>query len=83
MFMPRQANMRINQMVAHKLGIPDNKVVHNIERYGNTTAATRSASVTRLGVPPLWGAGSTEPVSPARRRKRLTVALPTPNRSAS
>jgi 3-oxoacyl-[acyl-carrier-protein] synthase III len=40
LFVPHQANMRINQMVAQKLGIPENKTVHNIERYGNTTAAT-------------------------------------------
>ena len=35
-----QANMRINQYVAETLGIPDDKLVHNIDRYGNTTAAT-------------------------------------------
>jgi 3-oxoacyl-[acyl-carrier-protein] synthase-3 len=40
LFVPHQANMRINQMVAAKLGIPEDKTVHNIERYGNTTAAT-------------------------------------------
>jgi 3-oxoacyl-[acyl-carrier-protein] synthase-3 len=40
LFVPHQANMRINQMVAQKLGIPEDRVVHNIERYGNTTAAT-------------------------------------------
>jgi 3-oxoacyl-[acyl-carrier-protein] synthase-3 len=40
LFVPHQANMRINQMVAAKLGIPEDRVVHNIERYGNTTAAT-------------------------------------------
>ena len=40
LFVPHQANMRINQFVAGKLGIPDDKVVHNIEKYGNTTAAT-------------------------------------------
>jgi 3-oxoacyl-[acyl-carrier-protein] synthase-3 len=39
-FVPHQANMRINQMVAQKLGIPADRVCHNIERYGNTTAAT-------------------------------------------
>ena len=39
-FVPHQANMRINQMVAAKLGIPADRVCHNIERYGNTTAAT-------------------------------------------
>ena len=37
---PHQANMRINQFVAHKLGYPQEKVWHNIQRYGNTTAAT-------------------------------------------
>lgn len=40
LFVPHQANMRINELVARKLGIPSNRVVHNIERYGNTTAAT-------------------------------------------
>jgi 3-oxoacyl-[acyl-carrier-protein] synthase-3 len=35
-----QANMRINQFVAKHLELPDEKVVHNIQRYGNTTAAT-------------------------------------------
>ncbi len=40
LFVPHQANMRINQAVAEKLGIPHDRVVHNIERYGNTTAAT-------------------------------------------
>lgn len=40
LFIPHQANMRINQMVAMRLELPDEKVVHNIEKYGNTTAAT-------------------------------------------
>jgi 3-oxoacyl-[acyl-carrier-protein] synthase-3 len=40
LFVPHQANMRINQVVAARLGIADDRVVHNIERYGNTTAAT-------------------------------------------
>lgn len=35
-----QANMRINEYCAKQLGIPSEKVIHNIERYGNTTAAT-------------------------------------------
>jgi 3-oxoacyl-[acyl-carrier-protein] synthase-3 len=35
-----QANLRINQYVATQLGLPDEKLYHNIERYGNTTAAT-------------------------------------------
>ncbi len=40
LLVPHQANMRINQMVAMRLGLPAEKVVHNIEKYGNTTAAT-------------------------------------------
>jgi len=35
-----QANKRINEYCAKQLGIPPEKVLHNIERYGNTTAAT-------------------------------------------
>jgi len=40
LFVPHQANMRINQFVAQQLGLPEEKLVHNIQRYGNTTAAT-------------------------------------------
>jgi 3-oxoacyl-[acyl-carrier-protein] synthase-3 len=40
LFVPHQANMRINQLVAMKLNLPQEKIVHNIDRYGNTTAAT-------------------------------------------
>ena len=37
---PHQANMRIIEAVARRMGIPKEKVMINIERYGNTTAAT-------------------------------------------
>ncbi len=37
---PHQANLRINQFVAQALEIDDAKVVNNIDRYGNTTAAS-------------------------------------------
>ncbi len=40
LFVFHQANLRINQFLAQHLGIPDEKLVHNIQRYGNTTAAT-------------------------------------------
>ena len=40
LFVFHQANMRINQYIQNTLGIPDEKIVHNIQRYGNTTAAT-------------------------------------------
>lgn len=35
-----QANLRIVEAVAKQLGLPPEKVPHNIERYGNTTAGT-------------------------------------------
>jgi len=37
---PHQANDRISLMVAKFLGIPVEKVVRNIDRIGNTTAAS-------------------------------------------
>lgn len=40
LFFFHQANLRINQYVADQLGIPPERVVHNIQRFGNTTAAT-------------------------------------------
>jgi len=40
LFCFHQANMRVNQYVQNQLGIPEHKIVHNIQRYGNTTAAT-------------------------------------------
>lgn len=40
LLLPHQANLRINQKVAATLGIPESKVVNNIQKYGNTTAAT-------------------------------------------
>ncbi len=35
-----QANMRINEFVRDQLGLPAEKVPNNIQKYGNTTAAT-------------------------------------------
>ncbi|MDP2314514.1 MAG: beta-ketoacyl-ACP synthase III [Pseudomonadota bacterium] len=40
LLVPHQANMRINEMVTRQLGFPPEKVVHNIQKYGNTTAAS-------------------------------------------
>jgi 3-oxoacyl-[acyl-carrier-protein] synthase-3 len=37
---PHQANLRITQAVAAALGVPGEKVYSNVERYGNTTAAS-------------------------------------------
>ncbi len=37
---PHQANLRINEMVRQELKLPPERVFNNIQRYGNTTAAT-------------------------------------------
>jgi 3-oxoacyl-[acyl-carrier-protein] synthase-3 len=39
-FLPHQANMRIIQATANRMGINRDQVMINIEKYGNTTAAT-------------------------------------------
>ena len=39
-FLFHQANLRINEYVAQQLGIPPEKCPHNIERYGNCSAAS-------------------------------------------
>ena len=40
LLIPHQANQRITQAVQKSLGLPDEKVVSNIHKYGNTTAAS-------------------------------------------
>lgn len=37
---PHQANLRITEAVTQRLGLPPEKVFSNIQRYGNTTAAS-------------------------------------------
>ncbi|KAA9339775.1 ketoacyl-ACP synthase III [Hymenobacter busanensis] len=40
MLIPHQANLRITQYVGQKMGLSEEKVYSNIQRYGNTTAAS-------------------------------------------
>ncbi|MDQ3149398.1 MAG: 3-oxoacyl-ACP synthase, partial [Chloroflexota bacterium] len=40
LFVSHQANRRIIAAVAERLGLPDEKVIINLDMYGNTTAAT-------------------------------------------
>ena len=40
MLIPHQANLRINEFVAKSLGLPPHKTHSNIQKYGNTTAAS-------------------------------------------
>lgn len=39
-FIPHQANRRIIQSTMERLGVPEDRVIINIDRYGNTTAGT-------------------------------------------
>lgn len=40
LFIPHQANLRIIEAVGKRLGIPEEKVFVNVDRYGNTSAAS-------------------------------------------
>jgi len=40
LLIPHQANLRINQMVQHALRLRDDQVYNNIQKFGNTTAAS-------------------------------------------
>ena len=46
MLIPHQANLRISQFVQKKFGLSDNQVYNNIQRYGNTTAASIPIALT-------------------------------------
>ncbi len=46
MLIPHQANLRISQFIQQKFGLADDKVYNNIERYGNTTAASIPIALT-------------------------------------
>ena len=39
-YVPHQANVRIIDHAVAKLGIPEEKVVVNVDRYGNTSSAS-------------------------------------------
>ncbi|UBZ07373.1 ketoacyl-ACP synthase III [Salegentibacter mishustinae] len=40
MLIPHQANLRISQFVQQKFGLSDDQIFNNIQKYGNTTAAS-------------------------------------------
>jgi len=40
LLIPHQANLRIAQFIQKKLRLPDDKIYNNIQKYGNTTAAS-------------------------------------------
>jgi len=46
LFIPHQANLRISQFVQKQLGLKDEQVFNNIQKYGNTTAASIPIALT-------------------------------------
>ena len=52
MLIPHQANLRISQFIQKKMRLPDEKVFNNIQKYGNTTAASIPIALTEA-----WEAG--------------------------
>lgn len=46
MLIPHQANLRISQFIQNKFGLKDDQVFNNIQKYGNTTAASIPIALT-------------------------------------
>ncbi len=46
MLVPHQANLRISQFIQKRLGLRDDQVWNNIQKYGNTTAASIPIALT-------------------------------------
>jgi len=59
LFIPHQANLRINQFFAQSMKLPQDKVFNNIQRYGNTTAASIPIALDEALEMKLIGDGST------------------------
>ena len=56
MLIPHQANLRISQFIQKKFGLSDNQVFNNIQKYGNTTAASIPIALTEA-----WEQGKIKP----------------------
>ncbi len=52
MLIPHQANLRISQFIQRKFGLRDDQVFNNIQKFGNTTAASIPIALTEA-----WEAG--------------------------
>jgi 3-oxoacyl-[acyl-carrier-protein] synthase-3 len=59
LFIPHQANLRINQYFQKSMKLPEDKVFHNIQRYGNTTAASIPIALDEALEMNIIGEGST------------------------
>lgn len=56
MLIPHQANLRIAQFIQKKFGLRDDQVFNNIQKYGNTTAASVIIALTEA-----WEEGKIKP----------------------
>ncbi len=58
MIFSHQANLRINQFYLKALNLPDEKIYNNIQKYGNTTAASipiaRDEAIKKGLIPTSW-----------------------------
>jgi 3-oxoacyl-[acyl-carrier-protein] synthase-3 len=59
LFIPHQANFRINQFYQESMKLPPEKVYQNIQRYGNTTAASIPLALDEALEMGIVGPGST------------------------
>ncbi len=59
LYIPHQANIRINQFFGESMKLEEGKVFHNIQRYGNTTAGSIPIALDEALEMKLIGAGST------------------------
>jgi 3-oxoacyl-[acyl-carrier-protein] synthase-3 len=59
LFIPHQANLRINQFFQQAMKLPEGKVFNNIQRYGNTTAASIPIALDEALEMGVIGSGST------------------------
>lgn len=56
MLIPHQANLRISQFIQKKFGLSDDQVFNNIQKFGNTTAASIPIALTEA-----WELGKIKP----------------------
>lgn len=59
LFIPHQANYRINQGFQRAMDLPEEKVFHNVQHYGNTTAASIPMALDEALLQKRIGSGST------------------------
>jgi 3-oxoacyl-[acyl-carrier-protein] synthase-3 len=59
LYIPHQANLRINQFFQELMKLEEGKVFHNIQRYGNTTAGSIPIALDEALELELIGPGST------------------------